>query len=1019
MPSSQLLIIAAALAASAIDSEILEINKYSKEQNVSQKVSNTRLNEKHLEKESTERMQEPLPAKSILPSAFSSQIVSELTPCAVYPRGVECYERKERFEYSTSRKRHIVHVSTDKQTYRPGEIVYIRAVVIGALNFKPVGDKTTWGTVLKIMCPIGSVAYEVLLSDIKDSVMSTIWAIPRDVAGGEYQIEIFNKKEFSPRGLRSFIIRSYRQPAFSVSISFISHSGGLAGGYGYGDLVRGRVEAIHTSGGACGGAKIVWSASLEGERLDTNVSGPSNLDDDGVAEFSLRLPLEGAADNRGGGGEGWVAVTVQYGGDVEGQAKTIPMVLHKINLAMYPEVSRPPHDLAGLEYFQHYGRKRFALIRTVQGGELVTGLKNRVYFEGRTRAGEPVALEAELWELDPQIRIGSNRLHDHSNDGSRLTWGEFLPVPRQDRKVCSVIARHEGRGEFTFTPAASAVYEVRLIKPAGVEAVAVPQHSFGPGIVLHSAQGVFAAGEPVKVELTALGDGRTLIVVAYRREVELSRVVLAQTQHGLPEVVSLELPPAAAGVIRVTVYEKTQDDKDWVPVERRPLAERLIFRDPPRALAVSVSVLRDPAWAGHDPGSTQSASNQPCTGKQRGRNSGSDTWVCVGVTDAATGLPVPGAVVGAAVTDAANSRLVERRRQHPLLPAMVFLEGEVQSLDDAAAYLPPTEPAKSKMYLNSMDPSDKTEGEGARQRLDLLLGTQGWRRFLYIDPLRMAPPPGDEVGAERDALERMLGLHETQGAIEEMNRRAEEKAKEINRYELGGNSYAVPALLDSWYDINERWTDSGKKFLAKYFKSKSPADQNLITDGDLNSETLSKHDSTNEASNILWQSLSYTDSVNAPFPLSNPNNCEMEIDNCNDDSRNSQRNQNSDNPKQNLAFVRVFARRTHAVGCRYRQSMSREEDGDTVFWAAGLITDSNGEAMLSFSLADRGSTAYRVVVEAHSPRVPAGSGDEQSLLQIPAFGASDSVPLFSNQPLKVQRLDQHDNICHWCYSDVG
>ena len=196
MPSAQLLIIAAALAASAIDSEILEINKYSQEQNVSQKVSNTRLNEKHLEKESTERMQEPLPAKSILPSAFSSQIVSELTPCAVYPRGVECYERKERFEYSTSRKRHIVHVSTDKQTYRPGEIVYIRAVVIGALNFKPVGDKTTWGAVLKIMCPIGSVAYEVLLSDIKDSVASTIWAIPRDVAGGEYQIEIFNKKEF-------------------------------------------------------------------------------------------------------------------------------------------------------------------------------------------------------------------------------------------------------------------------------------------------------------------------------------------------------------------------------------------------------------------------------------------------------------------------------------------------------------------------------------------------------------------------------------------------------------------------------------------------------------------------------------------------------------------------------------------------------------------------------------------------------------------------------------------------------
>src|SRR5213079_2901138 len=59
-------------------------------------------------------------------------------------------------------------------------------------------------------------------------------------------------------------------------------------------------------------------------------------------------------------GEGVLAMTIQDGGTVETAAKTIPILLQTIDLTIYPE-----------------------------GGDLIAGLPNRVYIEGRTPARKP------------------------------------------------------------------------------------------------------------------------------------------------------------------------------------------------------------------------------------------------------------------------------------------------------------------------------------------------------------------------------------------------------------------------------------------------------------------------------------------------------------------------------------------------------------------------------------------------------------------------------------------------------
>src|SRR5206468_4256793 len=73
------------------------------------------------------------------------------------------------------------------------------------------------------------------------------------------------------------------------------------------------------------------------------------------------------------------------------------------------------------------------------------------------------------------------------------------------------------------------------------------------------------------------------------------------------------------------------------------------------------------------------------------------------------GKPV-GAMVGLTVTDSSVLEMIEKREQAPRLPVMVLLENDVRNLSDAHVYLDENNPK-------------------APLATDLLLGTQGWRRF--------------------------------------------------------------------------------------------------------------------------------------------------------------------------------------------------------------------------------------------------------------------------------------------------
>src|SRR5262249_5881086 len=131
-------------------------------------------------------------------------------------------------------------------------------------------------------------------------------------------------------------------------------------------------------------------------------SGATTVDGSGNAATSFKLPPAIAR------GEGVIAMVIEDGGIVETATKTIPILLHTVDVAIYPE-----------------------------GGDLIAGLPNRVSIEGRTPTRKPADLAGAI-------------------------------VNAEGKQVGTFRAEHEGRGRFSFVPAKGEAYSLRVLEPSGI-----------------------------------------------------------------------------------------------------------------------------------------------------------------------------------------------------------------------------------------------------------------------------------------------------------------------------------------------------------------------------------------------------------------------------------------------------------------------------------------------------------------------------------------------------------------------
>lgn len=271
-----------------------------------------------------------------------------------------------------------------------------------------------------------------------------------------------------------------------------------------------------------------------------------------------------------------------------------------------------------------------------------------------------------------------------------LTANIITAQKGQNEQPVAFRTEHEGRGRFEFTPKANKQYYLKIVKPSGIKRLYALPKAKASGVVIHTDNDTIKNGQPVKLSVNTTSSCR--ITISKRNKELGSRIVSAggTSKRSGTIPISVAIPADVDGALTVTAFDEFG----------KPVAERLVFHEPSKPLTISVHADK-PSYA---PGDTAK--------------------VTIKTTDS-SGKPVP-AVVGVSVTDDSVLQMLEKRDRAPRLPVMVFLEPEVKDLADAQFYLDPANPK-------------------AGMATDLLLGTQGWRRFAYLNTEQFIEKYGEKA----------------------------------------------------------------------------------------------------------------------------------------------------------------------------------------------------------------------------------------------------------------------------------
>lgn len=487
----------------------------------------------------------------------------------------------------------ITYLTTDKPMYRPGETVFFRSLSVDGLSLKPRGE---FSVKFQVKDPRGggvsSEESETCLGVGKGS-----YALPKDAAGGEYTVTVSGLGGQVAGQTRAFLVWHYAPPRLNKDLEFDRKA------YGPGGEVRASFSAARAEGGPAAGAELSFTASVDGATIK---KWAAVADASGGTTFHFHLPAQIER------GDGLLSVSVDDGGSIETLTKTIPIVLKKVKVEFFPE-----------------------------GGNLLVGMRSRVYFRAGTPAGKPAHLEGRI-------------------------------VDSTGRTITTVKTEQAGMGLFDLTPTEIETYDLEVDSPKGIAEKIPMANAPWQGLALSMERSVLQAGEPIRMTIFNINDPayRQVLLLASCRGYQVGRSEL-ELKLG-PNDVTLELADLASGVIRVTLFEVDRShDRYW---DRTLWAERLVYRQSARGLKLAVL----PEQPKYSPGQTAGVSFK-ATDEQ--------------------GNPAA-AVLGVSVVDDAVVHLADDKS--PQMPAQFRLLAEIKDgkdLENADFYLGDTEEARRGLDL--------------------------------------------------------------------------------------------------------------------------------------------------------------------------------------------------------------------------------------------------------------------------------------------------------------------------------
>jgi len=270
------------------------------------------------------------------------------------------------------------------------------------------------------------------------------------------------------------------------------------------------------------------------------------------------------------------------------------------------------------------------------------------------------------------------------------TTGEILDGV--GRRVVAFRTTHQGRVRTAFVPERDTAYKVRVAGQA--ETTDLPATK-AKGIALRLIGDDIEAGAPMRMAVAGRGDGPWMLGV-FCRGVLVGQTTLRAEAGELRTVSEVPLPETASGVLRATVFDR----------KLQPVAERLIRRHAQTSLAIDL-ITEDEVLS---PGDRQ-------TIKIKTRDETGE---------------YTSAVVGLSCTDLAAAQ--QATEPHTSLVDDAMLSCDVRTLEDYGDF-----------FLGNAH---------SGRNVDLLLGTRGWRRFIWRNDEAAKAAIADAGNANADILAR-------------------------------------------------------------------------------------------------------------------------------------------------------------------------------------------------------------------------------------------------------------------------
>ncbi len=443
---------------------------------------------------------------------------------------------------------YVTHLATDRSLYRPGDTVRFRSLTLERFSLQL--PQQALHLRYRITGPNDVELYNkefasrVVAGKNNDAVKGLDgapllgvgvgeFALPADVSSGRYTLSVSEVNERFPEEKRTFTVKRWHAPRFETDVTFDRSS------YGAGGKVKMAVRVKPFQGPAANiKNEIKVVANVTVDDLDVAFANRSRLvDNEGRVDFEFTLP------ERIQRGEGVVTIQCKDAVSYEMIERSLPIVGGDLDIEFFPE-----------------------------GGDLIAGVPNRVYFQARTKANRPADIAGRIVD-DAGLEVARLQTLSDANEPGI----------------------NQGLGSFTLTPKLNRRYSLRLDAPVGIERAFPLPNAKISGVALHITQEV--VDNEIDVTLHNAKESRTLLIAAYCRGRWIGHKDNVEVKANASTQINWKLPLDVAGVYRITVFErKGRGDETTF----HPLAERLIYRK--NAEHVDVTVTSD--RGSYQPGQT-------------------------------------------------------------------------------------------------------------------------------------------------------------------------------------------------------------------------------------------------------------------------------------------------------------------------------------------------------------------------------------------------------------------------------